>query len=162
MAQAIESELPGVEVMTVADQASTIRNTLAILFAVMGGLFSIAIFVGGVSVANTMTITVHQRTREIGLKKALGAENGDVLAEVLVDAGKLGAIGGMAGVSAAWLVTVLINLFARDTAAFSIMELTPRLVVASMAFSTLLGTGSGLLPAWRAARLDPVVALRTE
>jgi putative ABC transport system permease protein len=129
---------------------------------VMAGLFSIAVFVGSVSVVNTMVIAVHERTREIGLKKALGAADTDILAEVLAYAGRLGGLGGILGVVAAWPVVLILNFYARTAGGFTILDLTPRLAVGAVIFSVLLGVISGLLPAWRAARLDPVVALRTE
>ena len=162
VAQAIEAELPGIETMTMQEQVEEIRRVLTILIAVMVGLLSIAVFVGSVSVVNTMVIAVHQRTREIGLKKAVGAEDPDILAEVLADAAKLGGLGGALGVLLAWPITVGINLYAQSEGGFTIMELTPRLAVGAVVFSALLGMVAGLLPAWRAARLDPVVALRTE
>jgi putative ABC transport system permease protein len=95
VAQAIEAELPGIETMTAQEQAGEIRQVLTVLIAVMAGLLSIAVFVGSVSVVNTMIIAVHERTREIGLKKAVGAEDTNILAEVLADAGKLGGLGGI-------------------------------------------------------------------
>jgi putative ABC transport system permease protein len=162
MAQTIAEELPGIETSTLAEQEAEIREVFAILIAIMVGLFSISTFVGGVSVANTMIIAVNERTREIGLKKAIGAEDTDILAEVLADAGKLGALGGALGVLGALPVVVGVNLYARDAGGFTIMALTPRLVVGAIVFSTLLGVLAGLIPAWRAARLDPVAALRTE
>jgi putative ABC transport system permease protein len=109
-----------------------------------------------------MVIAVHERTREIGLKKALGAADTDILAEVLAYAGRLGGLGGIVGVVAAWPVVLMINFYARTAGGFTILDLTPRLAVGAVVFSVLLGVISGLLPAWRAARLDPVVALRTE
>ena len=128
----------------------------------MAGLFSIAVFVGSVSVVNTMIIAVHRRTREIGLKKAVGAGDTDILAEVLADAAKLSSLGGLLGTFVAWPATAAINLVAQDTGGFTILELTPRLALGAIVFSTLLGIAAGLLPAWRAAHLDPVAALRAE
>jgi putative ABC transport system permease protein len=162
VAQAIEATLPGIETMTTAEQADEIRRVLAILFGVMAGLFSIAVFVGSVSVVNTMIIAVHRRTREIGLKKAVGAGGTDILAEVLADAARLGSLGGLLGTFVAWPATAAINLFAQEADGFTILELTPRLALGAIVFSTLLGIAAGLLPAWRAAHLDPMVALRTE
>jgi putative ABC transport system permease protein len=109
-----------------------------------------------------MVIAVSERTKEIGLKKAVGAENADILAEVLAYAGSLGGIGGIVGVVVAWPVVLLINVLAQTQGGFTILDLTPRLVVGAVVFSMLLGIMSGLVPAWRAARLDPVVALRAE
>lgn len=162
VAQAIERELPGTETTTADETANQIRPAFNILIGVMAGLLSIAVFVGGVSVVNTMVIAVHERTREIGLKKALGAEDTDILAEMLAEAGKLGGLGGAVGVLAAWPVVALINVYAQSAGGFTILDLTPRLAVGAVVFSVLLGVTSGLIPAWGAARMDPVVALRTE
>ena len=162
VAGAIETELPGITATTASEIDEQIRPAFNILVGVMAGLFSIAVFVGSVSVINTMVIAVHERTREIGLKKALGAADTDILAEVLAYAGRLGGLGGIVGVVAAWPVVLIINFYARTAGGFTILDLTPRLVVGAVVFSVMLGVISGLLPAWRAARLDPVVALRTE
>jgi len=162
VAEAIETELPGITATTASEIDEMIRPTLNILVGVMVGLFSIAVFVGSVSVVNTMVIAVHERTREIGLKKALGAGDTDILAEVLAYAGRLGGLGGIVGVVAAWPVVLILNFYARTAGGFTILDLTPRLAVGAVVFSVLLGVISGLIPAWRAARLDPVVALRTE
>ncbi len=162
VAEAIETELPGISTTTASDIDEQIRPAFNILIGVMAGLFSIAVFVGSVSVVNTMVIAVTERTQEIGLKKALGAADTDILAEVLAYAGRLGGLGGVLGVVAAWPVVILINFYAQTAGGFTILDLTPRLAVGAVVFSVLLGMVSGLLPAWRAARLDPVVALRTE
>jgi putative ABC transport system permease protein len=162
VAEAIETELPGISTTTASEIDEQIRPAFNILIGVMAGLFSIAVFVGSVSVVNTMIIAVTERTREIGLKKALGAADTDILAEVLAYAGRLGGFGGVLGVVAAWPVVILINLYAQTAGGFTILDLTPRLAVGAVVFSVLLGMVSGLIPAWRAARLDPVVALRTE
>jgi putative ABC transport system permease protein len=162
VAEAIETELPGITATTASEIDEMIRPAFNILIGVMAGLFSIAVFVGSVSVVNTMVIAVTERTQEIGLKKAIGAADTDILAEVLAYAGRLGGLGGVLGVVAAWPVVILINLYAQTAGGFTILDLTPRLAVGAVVFSILLGMASGLIPAWRAARLDPVVALRTE
>jgi putative ABC transport system permease protein len=160
--ETIETELPGLTVQTTGEVLGEIQRIFAGLIAVMGGIFSIAVFVGGVSVINTMVIAVNERTREIGLKKALGAEDGDILAEVLLDAAKLGALGGVLGNALAWIAVLLINPLLKAHAGLDMLNLSPRLALAAAVFSLLLGMGAGFLPARRAARLDPVIALRTE
>jgi putative ABC transport system permease protein len=71
------------------------------LIAAMVGIFSVAVFVGSISVINTMVIAVNEQTRQIGLKKAVGADDGDILAEILMDAARLGGVGGVVGVGMA-------------------------------------------------------------
>ncbi len=139
-----------------------IQQALNIIFAVMGGIFSIAVFVGAVSVINTMVIAVNEQIPEIGLKKAVGAEDGDILAEVLLQAAKLGGIGGLAGILTAWIATLIINPLVQAQLQMSILHLSPRLALGALLFSVLLGMGSGLLPARKAAQLDPVVALHAD
>lgn len=158
----VEREFSAVDLIATDDIFGSIRQALATLFAVMGGIFSIAVFVGAVSVANTMVIAVNEQIPEIGLKKAVGAEDGDILAEMLLQAAKLGAVGGIMGVALAWLATLVINPLVKAQLEMDILHLSPRLAVAGLLFSLVLGMIAGLLPARRAAQLDPVVALHAE
>lgn len=158
----VEREFSGVDLVATDDIFGSIRQALATLFAVMGGIFSIAVFVGAVSVANTMVIAVNEQIPEIGLKKAVGAEDGDILAEMLLQAAKLGAVGGIVGVALAWVATLIINPLVKAQLEMDILHLSPRLAVAGLIFSLVLGMMAGLLPARRAAQLDPVVALHAE
>ncbi|MBN1259984.1 MAG: ABC transporter permease [Anaerolineae bacterium] len=139
-----------------------IRQIFVTLIAVMVGIFSIAVFVGAVSVVNTMVIAVNEQVPEIGLKKAVGAEDGDILAEVLLQAAKLGAIGGGIGIGLAWVAALIVNPLVKAQVNIDILHLSPRLVLGALAFSLVLGMVSGMMPARRAARLDPAVALRAE
>jgi len=117
---------------------------------------------GGLAVMNTMLMAVSTRTREIGLKKAVGAGDGDVLAEVIEESGWVGLLGGALGVSAAWLLAVGMNAFTLHAEGIRLLLVTPRLVVAALIFTTFLGMIAGIYPAWRASRLDPGQALRSE
>ena len=133
--------------------ASTLLNT-AIL-----GSGAVAVIVGALSVINTMFIAVGERTREIGIKKAIGATRGDILREFLLESTLIGVFGGLLGVSIGGAVIYGINWYtaAQGTPVFII---TPRLALAGMGFAALLGAVAGVLPALRAASLDPVEALR--
>jgi putative ABC transport system permease protein len=106
-------------------------------------------------------MAVTERVREIGLKKAVGARLGHLLREFLLEAVVIGAIGGGIGVFLGWGLTSLINL-ATDSQNLSLFLVTGRLVVVALLFSIGLGAVAGLIPALRAARLDPVRALRSQ
>jgi putative ABC transport system permease protein len=136
-----------------AGQASTLLTT-AIL-----GSGVVAVIVGALSVINTMFIAVGERTREIGIKKAIGATQGDILREFLLESTVMGLLGGVLGVGFGGLVILGINWYTRDQGT-PVFILTPRLALWGIAFAALLGAVAGVLPALRAARLDPVDALR--
>lgn len=160
--QRIEAAVPGLAAESTEELFGAIQQILMVLFAIMGAIFSIAAFVGMVSVVNTMVIAVNEQVPEIGLKKAVGAEDGDILAEVLLQSARLGVVGGGVGVGLAALAILIINPLVEAGAGIAILHLSPRLILASLVFSTLLGICAGLWPASRAAKLDPVVALRSE
>jgi putative ABC transport system permease protein len=121
------------------------------------GLFvtSLSLFVGGIGIMNIMFVSVAERTREIGIRKAIGAKSRAILVQFLIESAAICLIGGLIGVGIAWVVTLIISKF--FPAAMSIP-------VAALALSTSLVTGvlSGVVPAWRAAKLNPVDALRNE
>lgn len=136
-----------------AGTASNLLNT-AIL-----GSGAIAVIVGALSVINTMFIAVGERTREIGIKKAIGAGRGAILREFLFESLLIGLIGGTLGLGIGVAVIEVLNLYTAGEGT-PVFLLTPRLVVAALGFATALGGCAGALPAWRAANLDPVAALR--
>jgi len=137
-----------------ANQASAILNT-AIL-----GSGAVAVLVGALSVINTMFFVVGERTREIGIKKAIGAGRFDIVREFMLESTVLGLLGGVLGVGAGAAVIFLINI-ATQAQGTVVFILSLRLAVGGMAFATLLGASAGVLPALRAASLDPVAALRS-
>jgi len=162
VAERIKEQLPGLETLSVAEVLDQIRQALTIFFLILGASGVLAIVVGGLSVINTMIMAVSERTREIGLKKAVGANDPDILAEIVVDAGIVGGMGGLAGLAFGWGTTQVINAVTTHLENLHVLEVTPRLAVGAIIFTVLLGMFAGLYPAWRASRLDPVVALRTE
>lgn len=128
----------------------------------MGASGVTSLLIGAFTIINTMVVSIQERRREIGLKKAVGAEDGDILAEILMAAGRLGIAGGVVGVGMAWITTLVLNPIIREQIGVDILHLSPRLAAGSVLFSLLLGAVAGLLPARRAARLDPVIALHAE
>jgi putative ABC transport system permease protein len=118
------------------------------------------LLIGGLSVVNTMIMAVSERVREIGLKKALGAHTGRLLAEYLLEAATIGAIGGIAGYALGLLVTSVINYLGRASN-LDLFLVTPNLTLLAIGFAIGLATLAGIAPALRAARLEPVSALRS-
>ena len=158
----VKNDLSGLDVISITEILGSIQQVFMGLIAAMVGIFSVAVFVGSISVINTMVIAVNEQTRQIGLKKAVGADDGDILAEILMDAARLGGIGGVVGVGMAWLTTLVLNPVIEAQLGLDILKLSPRLAVAAVIFSIVLGMASGILPARRAARLDPAIALHAD
>jgi putative ABC transport system permease protein len=121
----------------------------------------IALIVGGLSVINTMTMSVTERTREIGVRKAIGASDRQIVGQFLAEAGVIGLIGGVSGLFLGWLVATVANRLL-EASSINLFLTTPRLALGSVFFAFLLGVVSGLYPSLHAARMRPVNALRYE
>ena len=137
-----------------------IQQQTAIFNAIILGSALVALLVGGVAIINTMVFSVTERTREIGIKKAMGASSRDILREFLSESAILAFAGGLLGGVAGYLFTFGLNSTTRDTGVIA-FTVTPRLALFVFGLSLVIGAGAGLLPARRAARIDPVRALRT-
>ncbi|TMD93684.1 MAG: FtsX-like permease family protein [Chloroflexi bacterium] len=107
-------------------------------------------------------MAVAERVREIGLKKAVGATTTNVMREFLIEATLIGLIGGLLGYGLGVLVVAIRNVFFPAADGSTLFLITPALTALAIGFATVLGAVAGVLPAWRAARLDPVIALRNE
>jgi putative ABC transport system permease protein len=134
--------------------ASTITGTLTLL---LGGIASIALLVGGIGIMNIMLVSVRERTREIGIRMALGARRRDIQSQFLIEALTLSVIGGFFGV----LLGLLISAGIGKLAGWGFI-LDPGTIAIATVFSLAVGIVFGVWPARQAARLDPVVALRFE
>ena len=134
--------------------ASSITETLTLL---LGGIASISLIVGGIGIMNIMLVSVRERTREIGIRKAVGARGRDILAQFLVEALTLSLLGGLIGIVVGLVVSALIGQLAGWGFTFS-----PATVAVAVAFSLAVGVVFGVWPARQAARLDPITALRYE
>jgi putative ABC transport system permease protein len=133
------------------------KNLTRILFTVIPAVVCIGIVVGGIVIMNIMLMTLNERTREIGLRKSLGATRRDIRRQFLVEAATLSFCGGVLGVAAGWGLALLVA---------SATPLPARVTLWSVSVALAVGAGTGLLfgvyPATRAARLDPITALRAE
>jgi putative ABC transport system permease protein len=161
VARRIRTAVPGVEVYSPAEMRASFRQVTLIFNLLILGSAIIALVVGGLAVMNTMTMAVLERTREIGLKRALGAQTGDILREYLTEAGLIGLLGGALGVGGGLAFTAVLNRWTALSGA-TLFAVTTRLEVLGLAVATGLGIASGVYPALRAVRLDCVRALREE
>jgi putative ABC transport system permease protein len=150
-------------VMTADDLMKTFGIVLTIVQIVLIGIASISLLVGGVNIANTMYTAVMERTREIGVMKAIGARNSDVFLLFLIESGLLGAAGGVVGIAIGVGLSKLVA-FGADAAGWSFIQtIYPwYLIVGAFAFSFFVGAIAGTLPATQASKLKPVDALRYE
>nr|MBA3438938.1 ABC transporter permease [Pyrinomonadaceae bacterium] len=126
------------------------------IFIVAIAVPGIALVVGGIVIMNIMLVSVTERTKEIGIRKALGARRSDILKQFLVEAITLSAIGGTIGVALAWIIGRVISTMLLPT------YLSITAVIVAVTVSGVIGVVSGIFPAWKAARLDPIEALRAD
>jgi putative ABC transport system permease protein len=161
VATAIEATVENSVAMTGAEFDETVGGTTAIFNAIIIGVAVISLIVGGLSVTNTMAMSVAERTREIGIKRAIGGSRGRVIRELVAEAGVIGMIGGLIGLGLGAVVVALANEAGRASGTV-LFDLTPMTAAFAVGFSTILGMMAGVVPAWSAARLDPVSALRYE
>lgn len=158
----------GFTTFSIADASRGLRQFFGVLYAFLGIFGSLALIVASIGIVNTLVMAILERRREIGIMKAIGASDGDVMWLFFTEAGAMGVLGGMIGVVLGWAIGQLIN-FGTNVYLKS-QSLPPEhfwavpwmLVVGAIAFSFFVSLISGSYPALRASRLDPVQALRYE
>lgn len=142
-------------VMTQEQTLETVNNITNVLTIALGGIAAISLVVGGIGVMNIMLVSVTERTKEIGLRKALGAKRQDILLQFLLEAVMLSLLGGLIGIVLGLAASAIIAVFFFAT-------VTPWSVFLAFGFSMAVGVVFGIAPAIRASRLSPIEALRYE
>lgn len=162
----VESQVPGTMAMTQSDFTKQFDNMMNGIMLFIGAFASIGLIVGVISIVNIMLVNVTERTREIGVLKAIGFTNREVLGSILMEAGLLGFLGAVVGlILAAILLQLAIIVFGPQLGMedMNLLQMLPIwLIVAVLGGATLLSVLAGLYPAWRASRLNVVEALRYE
>ena len=142
---------------TVADEMGSIDSLMGGLSMAVGGIAAISLLVGGIGIMNIMLVSVTERTREIGIRKALGARTRDVLIQFLTESAILSALGGIIG------VLLAVSLVTVGGAALGLpVVIKPGIIILAVSFSAVVGIFFGIYPASKAAKADPIDALRYE
>jgi putative ABC transport system permease protein len=153
----ISDNQSGFSIRNLAEMVETRSQTMQIFNGLLAAVASVSLLVGGIGIMNIMLVSVTERTREIGLRMAVGAEPRIILKQFLVEAVLLCAMGGLIGLTLAIAVSLGLEHFAGFTAIIQ-----PQVVVMSLGFSCLIGVFFGYYPATKAARMQPIEALRFE
>jgi putative ABC transport system permease protein len=141
---------------------ATATSVADILTIFLGGIAAISLLVGGIGIMNIMLVSVIERTREIGLRKALGARDSDILSQFMIESLFIGLVGGLLGVLLGWGISQVIRAFASSGSTTLNPVVSLDVILLATIFSIAVGLVFGIYPARRASRLEPVEALRTE
>jgi len=145
------------QIRNMTDIKNTLETTTKTMSLLLGSIAAISLLVGGIGIMNIMLVSVSERTREIGLRKAIGANNKDIMVQFLIEAILMAFIGGLTGVLLGVGISVLITLFAGWA-----VKVSSSSVILATTFLLVVGVVFGLWPAQKAAKLDPIEALRYE
>ena len=142
------------------DTLSALNSVTASFTLLLGAIGGISLLVGGIGIMNIMLVSVNERTREIGIRKAVGARRQDIMFQFLIESMALTLIGGILGILLGWSITLVIGLIPQ--ASGLVLMITTGTVIIAVGVSVAIGVVFGLYPAMRAARLHPIQALRYE
>lgn len=149
-------------ILTQQDFLSTAETITGVLTIFLGGIAAISLLVGGIGIMNIMLVSVTERTREIGLRKALGARKTDILIQFLTESSVLSLFGGLIGIALGWAISLVVGRIAAASDTPIVPAIGIDIILLATIFSTAVGLFFGIYPANRAANLEPVEALRYE
>jgi len=157
-----EGEDNDFRVLNIASVAEQVSEVLGILALVLAAIAGISLLVGGIGIMNIMLVSVTERIREIGLRKAIGAKRRDILVQFLIEAATLGLCGGALGIGLGWIIVRIMSVVATNAGFPFSPTLSGNAIALAVGVAIFIGLASGLYPAIRAARLDPIESLRHE
>jgi putative ABC transport system permease protein len=149
-------------ILTQQDFLSTAETITGVLTIFLGGIAAISLLVGGIGIMNIMLVSVTERTREIGLRKALGARKMDILIQFLTESSVLSLFGGLIGIALGYAISLVVGRIAAASDTPIVPAIGADVILLATLFSTAVGLFFGIYPANRAANLEPVEALRYE
>lgn len=130
--------------------------------AILGGIGAVSLFVAAIGIANTMMMSIYERTKEIGIMKVLGCDMGKIRDMFLIESGCIGFLGGVVGIAFSYLLSVIINYFTMEKLGGRLSIIPFTLALFAIVFSTMIGMIAGFFPAMRAMNLSPLSALRND
>jgi len=157
-----EGEEEDFRLISMESMAAQIGQVMRVLQLVLAAIAAISLLVGSIGIMNIMLVSVTERIREIGLRKAIGAKRRDILTQFLTEAAVLGLCGGAIGVALGWIIVNITSLILKNAGIPIGGTLSADIVVLAVFVAFIVGVVSGLYPAIRAARLDPIESLRHE
>ena len=150
------------QVVTATQILEQIGQVLGIIQFVLVGIAAISLIVGGIGIMNSMYTSVLERTKEIGIMKAIGAKNSDIFQIFLIESGLIGLVGGLFGTALGSAIALMIGQFSKNSGFLLNVKIEFLVLIFGLAFAFVIGIFSGLLPAMQAAKLKPADALRYE
>ena len=156
----------GFQVQSQIDWLESSKQQSDMVQAVLGGIGAVSLFVAAIGIANTMMMSIYERTKEIGVMKVLGCDMGNIRNMFLIESGFIGFMGGVAGILLSYSISVVINRFVNleemNGLTGSLSRIPPWLSAAAVVFAIFVGMAAGFMPAMRAMKLSPLAAIRNE
>lgn len=150
------------QVLTASQILEQINQVLGVMQIVLVGIAAISLIVGAIGIMNSMYTSVLERTKEIGIMKAIGAKNKDILTIFLIESGLIGLVGGIFGTLLGTSLALAVGPFSKNAGFTVNITIEPLVILLGLLFAFVIGIIAGILPAWQASRLKPIDALRYE
>ena len=162
--KAVQQEIQnlGLQASSNAEWMEQVQQSSRSIQAALGGIGAVSLFVAAIGIANTMMMSIYERTKEIGIMKVLGCDMSAIRNMFLAEAGFIGLIGGIVGVILSYIISAIINFVLKESYYSNISYIPPYLTLLALVFAVVIGMLAGLFPALRAMRLSPLAAIRNE